>query len=268
MIQILKTYHLINRQRISRLFTSRRFVWYILPVFEGFGIPVLEALYSRIPVITSNVSCLPEAGPRRFICKPYDAEQMAAAMQQATMLDDRRAVMIEKGWQHAQLFTPQKCAEAVMQVYENIMPHDWFYQWYWTMLKGTAWQVVSFYTLLTPFGVWDVMQPTMRRGKDHRVKAAPCSQELVVLAATERMCCNTQPRPTWQYLITCSRLPNQLPLFMSMRLAGRNVLADNCSVLYVFAGWICRHLIKRFRKPIVSTSANIAASLRRVFLGD
>ncbi len=94
-------------------------------IFEGFGIPVLEALCSRIPVITSNVSCLPEAGgPGAMYVDPLDVQQMAAAMQAATVYDNGREVMIEKGWQHAQLFTPQKCAEKVMQVYEKIIPHD------------------------------------------------------------------------------------------------------------------------------------------------
>ena len=49
--------------------------------FEGFGIPVLEALWSKLPVITSNVSCLPEAGgDGAYYVNPAQAEEIAEAM--------------------------------------------------------------------------------------------------------------------------------------------------------------------------------------------
>jgi glycosyltransferase involved in cell wall biosynthesis len=87
-------------------------------VFEGFGIPVLEALWSRTPVITSNLSCLPETGGNSaYYIDPYSAAELAAAM--LTVANDKVLVeeMKEKGWSHAQNFTPQKCAARVMQVY-------------------------------------------------------------------------------------------------------------------------------------------------------
>lgn len=89
--------------------------------FEGFGIPVLEALFSRLPVITSNVSCLPEAGgDGACYVNPNSAEEIAAGMR--TICTDSRAVatMREKGWLHAQRFTPQACAAAVMNVYQSL----------------------------------------------------------------------------------------------------------------------------------------------------
>ena len=89
--------------------------------FEGFGIPVLEALWSRLPVITSNVSCLPEAGgDGALYVDPHHAEDIAAAMKR--ILNDKDLVfdMKEKGWAHAQTFTQQKSADAVMDVYKSI----------------------------------------------------------------------------------------------------------------------------------------------------
>jgi glycosyltransferase involved in cell wall biosynthesis len=89
--------------------------------FEGFGIPVLEALWSKLPVITSNVSCLPEAGgDGAYYVNPASAEEIAAGMKKIYSDKTFAASMIEKGWQHAQRFTPQKSAEAVMNVYKSV----------------------------------------------------------------------------------------------------------------------------------------------------
>ena len=89
--------------------------------FEGFGIPVLEALWSRLPVITSNVSCLPEAGgDGAYYVNPGSAEEIAAGMRKILSDEALAATLKEKGWQHAQHFTQQKCAEAVMDVYKTI----------------------------------------------------------------------------------------------------------------------------------------------------
>jgi glycosyltransferase involved in cell wall biosynthesis len=86
--------------------------------FEGFGIPVLEALWSKIPVITSNVSCLPETGgDAAFYVDPSSPEEIAAALNNISVDKVMVETMVKKGWLHAQKFTPQKCAAEVMQVY-------------------------------------------------------------------------------------------------------------------------------------------------------
>jgi glycosyltransferase involved in cell wall biosynthesis len=90
--------------------------------FEGFGIPVLEALWSRLPVITSGVSCLPETGgDAAYYVNPNSAGEIAEGMKK--ICDDRqlRETMKEKGWKHAQNFTQQKSAAAVVKVYEELV---------------------------------------------------------------------------------------------------------------------------------------------------
>ncbi|WP_018616294.1 glycosyltransferase family 4 protein [Segetibacter koreensis] len=87
-------------------------------VFEGFGLPVLEALWSRVPVITSNISCLPETGgDAAYYVDPHSPSQIAEGMLQLATNTTLVKEMQEKGWKHAQNFTAQKCAAEVMEVY-------------------------------------------------------------------------------------------------------------------------------------------------------
>lgn len=89
--------------------------------FEGFGIPVLEALWSRVPVITSNVSCLPEAGgDGALYVNPSDASEIAQAMKRILTEPALVEEMKNKGWVHAQKFTQEKCAKEVMDVYTSL----------------------------------------------------------------------------------------------------------------------------------------------------
>ena len=87
-------------------------------IFEGFGIPVLEALWSRTPVITSNLSCLPEVGGNAaYYVDPFSPEEIASAMLAVASDEKLTDGMKQKGWMQAQNFTPQKCAAQVMEVY-------------------------------------------------------------------------------------------------------------------------------------------------------
>lgn len=91
-------------------------------VYEGFGIPVLEALNSETPVITTNVSCMPETGgDAALYINPHDEHQLAEHMQQIAHDKALAKSMKEKGLIHAQKFDRRRCAEAVMAVYESIL---------------------------------------------------------------------------------------------------------------------------------------------------
>jgi glycosyltransferase involved in cell wall biosynthesis len=90
--------------------------------FEGFGIPVLEALWSKVPVITSNVSCMPETGGSgAYYVDPSSPESIAAAMKEVYHNSSLRYRMVEKGFEHAQNFTLEKCATSVMNVFKKVM---------------------------------------------------------------------------------------------------------------------------------------------------
>lgn len=90
-------------------------------IFEGFGIPVLEALAGGLPTITSNISCLPEAGgDAALYVNPLSVDEMKNAMTEIVNNTTLRAGLIEKSYHHAQKFTQQHCAEAVMNVYTSL----------------------------------------------------------------------------------------------------------------------------------------------------
>ncbi|MGX9365813.1 glycosyltransferase family 4 protein [Desulfoplanes sp. PS50] len=89
--------------------------------FEGFGIPILEALFSRTPVITSTGSCFQEAGGgySRYTT-PGDVEELKTAIK--TVLGDQElaATMREKGHEHALRFHEQTVANNLMNVYQSL----------------------------------------------------------------------------------------------------------------------------------------------------
>jgi glycosyltransferase involved in cell wall biosynthesis len=90
--------------------------------FEGFGIPVLEALWSRLPVITSNVSSLPEVGGSAvYYVNPQSAAEIAEGMKKIG--NDRQFAdeLKQKGLLQAKKFSQQNCAGAVMSVYKSLM---------------------------------------------------------------------------------------------------------------------------------------------------
>ncbi|PSL25974.1 glycosyltransferase family 4 protein [Chitinophaga ginsengisoli] len=90
-------------------------------IFEGFGIPILEALWSRTPVITSSGSCFGEtAGDAALYINPLQPATIADAMRRVLNEKSFAADMRTKGWTHAQLFSRERCAAAMMKVYESL----------------------------------------------------------------------------------------------------------------------------------------------------
>jgi glycosyltransferase involved in cell wall biosynthesis len=77
-----------------------------IPYFEGFGIPVIEAMKCGVPVITSNVTSLPEVGGEAVLySEPGNIEQIASHMKTFAEEDDIRMKFIEKGLRRVENFS-------------------------------------------------------------------------------------------------------------------------------------------------------------------
>ncbi|WP_130736140.1 glycosyltransferase family 1 protein [Flavobacterium sp. J27] len=91
-------------------------------LFEGFGIPIIEALYSKTPVITSNSGVFPEAaGPDSVYINPTDASELATKIQFLLENPEKRSEMIEKGWHFAQQFNDDVIANQLMNIYTSLL---------------------------------------------------------------------------------------------------------------------------------------------------
>ena len=90
-------------------------------IFEGFGIPILEALYSKIPVITSKDGCFIEAGgPDSIYINPLSKEDIIEAINKIDNNPEIREKMITNGIKYAENFSDQNIANNLMKVYNSL----------------------------------------------------------------------------------------------------------------------------------------------------
>jgi glycosyltransferase involved in cell wall biosynthesis len=90
-------------------------------LYEGFGLPVLEAMACGTPVICSNVSSLPEvAGEAALLVDPLDTEALAEAIGRIVADEGLRRTLVEQGFQQAQKFSWRRCARETLQVLEDV----------------------------------------------------------------------------------------------------------------------------------------------------
>jgi glycosyltransferase involved in cell wall biosynthesis len=91
-------------------------------VFEGFGLPILEAMASGVPVITSNCSCMPEVGGDAVLyVNPLDANDISNAMENLFANKELREQCIGKGKEQAKRFSEKLLADRIWNVMDGVM---------------------------------------------------------------------------------------------------------------------------------------------------
>lgn len=93
---------------------------FLFPSFyEGFGLPILEAQATGVPVVTSNVSSVPEvANGSALLINPNNAEDMADAVYKIISDESFKKDLIEKGLKNVQRFSWEKCAREIAKLLE------------------------------------------------------------------------------------------------------------------------------------------------------
>lgn len=109
----------IPRADIAALYSAGE-LFVLVPLYEGFGLPILEAMACGTPVITSNRASLPEVvGDAGLQVDPNDVEGLAEAMRQVLENEELSAEMRRKGLERAKLFSWEETARQTLKVYRE-----------------------------------------------------------------------------------------------------------------------------------------------------
>src|SRR5690606_31498492 len=90
--------------------------------FEGFGIPLIEAMRAGVPVITSNVTSLPEiGGDAALYCDPHNTIEIAEAMHRLATLPQLAESLKNAGIKRAKLFTWERSAASLWESFQRML---------------------------------------------------------------------------------------------------------------------------------------------------
>ncbi|GIW48731.1 MAG: glycosyl transferase [Caloramator sp.] len=89
-------------------------------LYEGFGLPPLEAMSCQTPVITSNVSSIPEiVEDAALLINPFDAEELKNSIEILIEDDNKRNSLAKKGYEHSLKFSWNKTAKETLNIYKE-----------------------------------------------------------------------------------------------------------------------------------------------------
>jgi len=109
----------LYNKEVNSLTSSAEGMVYI-SLFEGFGLPIVEAMAVDVPVITSNISSMPEvAGDAAILVNPKDLNQIASAMKDLTTNEDLKNQLIKKGRRQIESFSWDHTASITYNVIQN-----------------------------------------------------------------------------------------------------------------------------------------------------
>jgi glycosyltransferase involved in cell wall biosynthesis len=111
--------HVAEEDKVALYQQARAFLYPTL--YEGFGLPALEALACGVPVIGSNASSVPEiVGEAGFLVDPKDARAMAGALIAVCTEDALHDELSERALKQAEKFSWEKCARETAEAYETV----------------------------------------------------------------------------------------------------------------------------------------------------
>ena len=104
----------------------RQALLFVYPsLYEGFGIPILEAYANHCPVALSNASCFPEiAGEAGAYFKPESVDSIYETISSLLDSDGERTALIQAGKERLKRYSWQKTAEQTGQVYRQVMEEN------------------------------------------------------------------------------------------------------------------------------------------------
>ncbi len=110
----------LNKVELAGIYQEAEMLIYP-SIFEGFGIPIIEALFSEIPVITSKKGCFSEAGgPTTKYIDPISIKEMKESILEIKSSKNIKEKMKKNGLIYVQKFTDEKIYSNIMEVYKNI----------------------------------------------------------------------------------------------------------------------------------------------------
>ncbi len=128
LIDLIRKYHLENRIIVQTNLSDVHLAEYyrgavalIYPsLYEGFGLPVLEGMASGVPVLTSNVTSMPEiAGDAALLVDPFETDSITAGIEKIISDSKLRETLVQRGFERAGLFSWDKTAQEVQRVLDG-----------------------------------------------------------------------------------------------------------------------------------------------------
>ena len=110
----------VSNAELASIYAGARFCAYV-SLYEGFGLPVLEAMACGCPVLTSNTSSMPEiAGDAALLVNPHDVDAIASGLRELADNEALRSVLVERGHKRRALFDWRISARRVLDLLEDV----------------------------------------------------------------------------------------------------------------------------------------------------